>query len=658
MLFEPFQLGSHTLRNRLVALPVFSGYALPNGRASDLLIDHYHGLARSGVALVVVANAAVGADGMVAVNNLRADADEFVPGLERLARTIKTKGALAILQLNHGGRFSRTPRPLSPSALNAGHIPFQLASLKEFMEFFPLEERFGLTRDFMQRAATWTRSMSPGEKETVIAAFGQAAARACKAGFDGVELHGATGYLLTQFLSGFTHRDASGSPAGFKERIRFPLQVVREVKRRLPAGFLLGFRLLLHEWVPGGIDLAEALAFAEELAAEGIGYLSPSSATYHSMFLPEVRALTARPGYLREDCRALAQRVAVPIIVSGRVLSPQLAEQLLAEGAGDLIGLGRGLRADPRWISKARSGQPVTACRNCNVCLRGVVLEQGFSCTRWPGWIRERADLEHRLLRRDKTKTLWVVAGAGDMELMRTPAAAIPALSDGSTTILFLKSADPEPDFDRRVSEFTAWSRTLWQGLHGGSTGLLHKTAAVHQPPDSLIAAEMAQGGFGAVILGRNHRNRWRDRFVYRQRAKAVSLIGTHPRWSQVLVALDLGLASLLVLRHLEHTLMTLPESQLDFVHVLQKDEKSGWAFKRWREIHKILGWRKPAPLRTVALQDGDVSAAILRELRNGDFGTLVMGKRGLSRIKQLLLGSVSSAVLQGLTTQTLLLVD
>jgi len=659
VLFTSFQLGSHALRNRLIALPVFSGYALPDGRAGDLLIEHYRDLARSGVAMVVVANAAAAPGGAVALNNLRADADEFIPGLQRLARTIKAQGALAVLQLNHGGRFSRTPRPLGPSALNAAHIPFQLASLKEFMEFFPVEQRFGLTRDFMQRVAAWNRSMSVEETETVAAAFGRAAARACTAGFDGVELHGATGYLLTQFLSGFTHREASGSPVSFQERIRFPLRVVAEVKRQLPPGFLVGFRLLLREWVPLGIDLAEALAFAEELAAADIGYLSPSAATYHSMFLPEVRAITARPAYLREDCRALRQRVAVPVVVSGRVISPKLAEQLLAEGAGDLVGLGRGLRVDPRWVIKARSGKPVIACRNCNLCLRGVVLEQGFTCTRWPGWARERADLEQRLLKRDTAKTLWVVAGTRELDLMRTPAAAaaIPDRPGGSTTVLFLKSADPEPDFDQRAAEFTAWSRALWQRRPGGPTRLVHKTAAIQESPESLIVAEMAQGGFGAVVLARNHLELWRERFIHRQRAKAVALIGTHPRWSQVLVAIDLGVASLLVLRHLEQMFMAQPELRLDFVHVLQEKGDETRALKRWREIHKILGWRQPVPLRTVP-GTGGVSAAILRELRQGDFGTLVMGKRGLSRIKQFLLGSVSSAVLQRLTTQTLLLID
>jgi 2,4-dienoyl-CoA reductase (NADPH2) len=375
------------------------------------------------------------------------------------------------------------------------------------------------------------------------------------------------------------------------------------------------------------------------------------------MFLPEVRAVTSRPAYLREDCRALKKHVSTPVIVSGRVLTPTLAEQLLAAGAGDLIGLGRVLRADPRWVSKARSGRPVRACRNCNLCLRGVVLERGFTCSRWPGWARERADLEQRLLKRNTSKVLWVVAGARDFEIMRTPpaAAGIPSRPGTSTTVLFLKTAGPDLDFDRRVVAFTSWSRAWFQQPRTADVRLSHQVMAVQGAPEGVIAVEMAQGGFGAVILGRNHLEHWRERFLYQQQAKAVSLIGTHPRWHQVLVPLDLGLVSLFVLRHLEQSFMTLPEFKLDFLHVHQGDETA--AYKRWREIHKILGWQSASPLRTVP-RAGDVAATILHELRTGDFGTLVMGKRGLSRIKQLLLGSVSAAVLQGLTNQTLLLID
>ncbi|MGE5257618.1 MAG: universal stress protein [Hyphomicrobiales bacterium] len=657
MLFSPFRLGPYTLKNRLVALPVFSGYALPDGRVSDLLINHYRTLSRSGVAMVVVANAAVAADGVVAVNNLRSDLDDFLPGLQRLAQAIKSRGSVAVLQLNHGGCFAKTPRPLAPSALDATYLPFHITSLKGFMNFFPLECRFALTREFMQRVAAGNRPMGEDEKQDVAAAFGEAAARACTAGFDAVELHGATGYLLTQFLSGFTHKDSFGSPLSFDERIRFPLRVVREVKRRLPEGFPVGFRLLLREWVPGGIDLEEALSFAAKLAAEGINYVSPSVATYHSMFLPEVRALLARRGYLKEDALALKKSLPIPVIVSGRILTPTLAEKLLAESAGDLIGLGRALRADPKWVTKARTGGRVRTCRNCNICLRRVVLEQGFTCTRWPNLVQERVDLDQRLLKRITAKTLWVVAGMQDTDNMQNPAAAavIPARPDTSTTILFLKTADPDLDFDYAVSRFTAWSRALWQRRGVAGAKLFHKLMTIEGPPENLVSSEMEQGGFGVLILGRNHLELWRERFFYRQRAKVVSLIGTHPRWSEVLVPLDLGLVSLIVLRHLMHSLMVHPELRLDFLHVLQGDESA--ALKRWREIHTILGWELPVRLRLVP-RTGKVAATILGELKNGNFGTIVMGKRGLSRIKHLLLGSVSSAVLQKLTNQSLLLID
>ncbi len=371
----------------------------------------------------------------------------------------------------------------------------------------------------------------------------------------------------------------------------------------------------------------------------------------------EAPAITARPGYLREDALALKKSLSVPVIVSGRVVTPMLAGQLLADGAGDLVGLGRVLRADPQWVSKARTGRRVKACRNCNLCLRRVVLEQGFTCTRWPGWFQERTDLEQRLLKRDTAKTLWVVAGTRDMDILQTPAAAavIPARPGTSITILFLKTADPDLGYDAGLSRFTAWTQALWQRRGNADAQLSHKLMSIQGPPERLVSSEMEQGGFGAVILGRNHLEIWRERFLYRQRAKVVSLIGTHPRWSEVLVPLDLGLVSLFVLRHLMQSLMVHPQLRLDFLHVLQGDESA--ALKRWREMRTILGWESPAQLRMVP-RTGEVAATILEELKNGEFGTIVMGKRGLSRIKHLLLGSVSSAVLQGLSNQTLLLID
>jgi 2,4-dienoyl-CoA reductase (NADPH2) len=509
----------------------------------------------------------------------------------------------------------------------------------------------------MQRLASWSRPLTAGERQRVILDFGDAADRAAAAGFEAVELHGATGYLLTQFLSGFSHKDASGAPMDFETRLRFPLEVVREVRRRLPAEVLLGWRLLLCEWVPDGIGLEEALALAARLEAEGVDYFSASVGTYHSMFTSEVHAFMARPAYLRQDVLALKRRVRTPVIVSGRVLTPALAEELLAEGAGDLIGLGRVLRTDPAWVRKARSGGAVRTCRNCNLCLRRVVLDQGFICMRWPHLTQSRTDFEQRMLKRDPDRSLWVVAAAADLDVLQTPAAAalLPARPAAATTVLFLKRGGRPAGFEERIPGFIEWLASEKRRRGIAESKLVHRIADTEDPPDEAIGVELQIGGHGSVLLAGNPEESWRERLLYRHRAKAVSLIRAHPRWPQVLVFLDLSLTSLFVLRNLEYSFMRNPALRLDFIHVLQDAESK--ARRRWKEMQKILRWETPAELGMIPMTSS-VAESILREVHRRDCGTVVLGKRGLSRIKRLFLGSVSAAVLHGLGDRTLVLID
>ena len=168
-LFKPFQLGRHQLKNRIVALPVFVGYALPNGQVSAFLINHYSQLASSGAGLVVVANAAVSLDGMTSKHNLRIDDDEYIGGLTHLREAIHKQGALACLQLNHAGRFAKNDQPMLPSPIVGKDLSFNISSLKDFMEFFPLEQRFNLTQQLLSLVSKWGKPMSPEDIRRVIA---------------------------------------------------------------------------------------------------------------------------------------------------------------------------------------------------------------------------------------------------------------------------------------------------------------------------------------------------------------------------------------------------------------------------------------------------------------------------------------------------------
>ncbi|GBC60589.1 NADH:flavin oxidoreductase [Desulfonema ishimotonii] len=615
-----------------------------------MLLDHYARLGRCGAAMVVVANVAVSEDGITSLHNLRADHDDFIPGLARLAQAIRQGGAVTCLQLNHAGRYARTERPLLPSPIDSAHLTFDIASFRELINFFPFENRFRMTRKTVRRILSWRQGMSGADKDRIIRQFGQAAARAAEAGFDMVELHGATGYLLTQFLSPYTHKTPDGEPLSFEARIAFPLAVVREVRRRLPPGFPVGFRLLLREWVPEGIDLSEALKWAKILETEGIAWLSATSGTYGSMFSPKVRKITARSAYLREDTAALTRAVNVPAVISGRILTPVLGARLIREKAADLIGLGRPLVADIRWIEKARSGRKVRTCINCYGCLRAVASEQGLYCRRWPVWASERVELEQRLLDRHPGKMLCVISGPDDAARLTQALPVFIAPRNGfSLTLLFLKSGAERPCLSDTESHFVRRTETIWGDRLTCDIGRIEKRS------DQTIGAAVESGGFGTIFMVRKPGASWQKRFIYRQQGRIIGLIGDDTRLRNMLVSLDLSVTSLLVMRYLSRFRDNAADVTPHYAHILTGPAEM--ARHRWEKMKKITKWDDRLPL-TLVPSSGDVAADILKVVRDGGYGTLVMGKRGFTGLKRWLMGSVSAKVMQGLEHQTLFVVD
>ncbi len=353
--FSPLRVGGLELKNRLTMAPLYLGYAGEAGLVNEPLLEHYRLMATSGVALVVVENASIDhpvASG--AKRELLVDTDDCIEGLTRLAQTIKKEDALASLQLNHAGRFARmAPQPVAPSAI----------------------ETFGRQ----------TRALATEEMTGIAEKFAQASRRVKEAGFDLVELHGATGYLLSEFISPRTNRREDSYGGSIENRCRFPLQVIHAVKSAV-GDLPVGYRFLAEEWLPDGLRLEEACRAAEILAGAGIAYLSVMGGTYESFGLPDVLKRSEQPGYMVELAAAVKSAVDIPVIVAGRVDSGALADQIIAEGKADLIGLARVLWADPEWPAKVREGREdeIIPCDCQGACNTLVARDMPALCARWP----------------------------------------------------------------------------------------------------------------------------------------------------------------------------------------------------------------------------------------------------------------------------------
>lgn len=354
-LFSTLRVGGIVLKNRLTMAPTYLGYAGPGGTVSRLLLDHYRLMARSGVAMVVVENASI--DHPMASGSertLRVDTDACLEGLKKLADAIKQEGSVAGLQINHAGRFAGVAEPLAPSAVETfGRVPTPL------------------TREAIA---------------DVTAKFADAARRVKAAGFDMVELHGGTGYLLAQFLSPRTNRrrDEYGGP--LENRQKFALEVLKAVQAAVSA-FPVGYRFLADEWLPDGLQLAESRVFARSLAATGMAYISVMGGTYESFFLPHIVEKSKSPGYMADLAAAIRKEVSVPVITAGRIATGELAERIIATGAADLVGLARVLWTDPDWVRKVSEGRE-TEIVHCDpacgdACIQMVMKKKPAFCTRW-----------------------------------------------------------------------------------------------------------------------------------------------------------------------------------------------------------------------------------------------------------------------------------
>jgi NADPH-dependent 2,4-dienoyl-CoA reductase/sulfur reductase-like enzyme len=265
------------------------------------------------------------------------------------------------------------------------------------------------------------RQLTVPEIRRIVARFAEAADRAARAGFDLVEVHGAHGYLVGQFLSPYANRRTDEYGGDAERRMRFPLEVVGAVREALAGRAALAYRISADEYVDGGLRIEDVLPFCERLEAAGVQLIDVSAAIYESAVMI-AQPMEQPPGCLAHLSRAIRERVRIPVAVAGRINDPAVAEAILQEGRADFVTLGRALHADPEFPAKARAGRqdairPCVACLKCSDLLGANVP---VSCLVNPAAARERESVLRAAAR--PLRVLVVGGGPAGLEAARVAA--------------------------------------------------------------------------------------------------------------------------------------------------------------------------------------------------------------------------------------------
>jgi 2,4-dienoyl-CoA reductase-like NADH-dependent reductase (Old Yellow Enzyme family)/thioredoxin reductase len=396
-LFNPGYIGKIKLKNRLIRAAMWTTYGALDGSVTDRIIRHYRELASGGAGLIIVEYSHVDKKSSKSLyGQLSIAGDEYISGLGWLAMTIKQSGAQTGLQISHAGAqtvFTSSPKKVPSRA------PWQ-AILGGGQ---PLPEELNLE-----------------EIEGIIEAFGDAALRARKAGFDLVEVHASHGYLLTEFLSPATNKRTDRYGGSFENRMRILIEIIQNIRKKVGTDYPLSVRLDGSEYLEGGITIQESVETAKVLEKSGVNAIHVSGGTHRNMDKTVVPMYWPR-GYHVWAAEEIKKKIKIPVIASGSVTTPELAEKILEEERADFISLARPLVADPFFPKKAEEGrsEDIAPCIRCNVgCLERP--EGSLTCTVNIAVGRED---EFKITREVKRKKVAIIGGGpGGMEAARVAA--------------------------------------------------------------------------------------------------------------------------------------------------------------------------------------------------------------------------------------------
>ncbi|MFC1938650.1 FAD-dependent oxidoreductase [Chloroflexota bacterium] len=466
-LLESLEVGKKLLRNRIVMPPMETRLSRPDGSVTRAMIDYYAERARGGVGAIVVENTFVDdkeSRGSMSSSGLYSD--HLIASKGELAEAIKANGAVALIQIGHNGRqcaVGATGRqPVAPSAIPC------------------------------QSIGVMPREITLAEIEEVQDAFAEAARRAKQAGFDGVELHGAHGYLICSFLSPYANKRVDKYGGSLEGRARFALEVIKKVRAKVSGDFIIGYRMSADEFIPGGLTLEETSRFAKMLEVAGVDYIHVSGGIYESSYhiVPPMYIAKAHLVHLAEGIKQVA---GIPVITVG-AHDVYTAEDALQKGKADLVAMGRTLIADPELPKKLASGRigDIRPCiRGNEGCCSRFDTAQTQRCEVNPACGREA---DFKIIPAERKKRVVIIGGG----IAGLEAARVAALRGHEVTIIekgenlgghLIEAAVPK--FKEKTKLLLAWAINQ---VHQGGVKVQLKTEAIPSliqrlKPEVLITA-------------------------------------------------------------------------------------------------------------------------------------------------------------------------
>lgn len=364
-LFSPVKIGNLKLKNRIVMAPMETRFGALNGEVSQRAINYYVERAKGGTGLIITGITSIRPDGKWGHEEPSLHDDSLVPSFHRLTEAVHAAGAKIACQLafNPGGISAWVLAPIPSKALTPP--PAGLLHL--------------------EASKKWVTLYSKDEIEGIIEAYAEAARRARDAGFDAVEFHGASGYLLKMFMSPASNKRTDEYGGDLWGLSNMPRQVLKRAKAKAGSDFPMIFRLHAEERLPGGRTLDQTLTMVRWLVEAGADALHVGlwGAGELPPYLTWVPPMGIKGGFTSYLAGAVRGVVNVPVIAVGRITDPRLAERILQRGEADLVAFGRGLVADPHLADKASKGafEDIRRCIGCNQgCLGVLRTPHGMGC--------------------------------------------------------------------------------------------------------------------------------------------------------------------------------------------------------------------------------------------------------------------------------------